>query len=268
MQTPYGRSMVNQYPYLGRSTQQWNQQREQALTAPPDQRPQAVQQYVREAGLLQQVKNNLRPKTYSAPRCIIAPAEQTNLLELDPKLIEDTSAAGLAAKEEARIASLVGIEKALVLIQRGQADDARQELIATVQNTPDDGPALNALTLLHLAARQDAPAVQSFIAALRLSPAFAELKPSDWGLSGPEASEAASRLTAQAKRTGGSRGAETLLLAAALRASQGQTQVARLLAEQAWTMDTQGTIEELVLGLTSSWPESAPAGNRKPKPAS
>lgn len=268
MSTPYGRSMVKQYPYLGRSPQQWRQQREQALSSPPEMRPAAVQTYIREAALLQQVKHHLTPKVYSAPRAIIAPAHVTNLTELDPKLIEDTSTAGLAAQQQNRIANLRGMEKALALRDRGQFQLAREELLATVANAPEDAPSLNALALLHLGARQDAQAVESFIAALHISPVFGELKPTEWGLTLPAASEAASRLTSQAKRLGGTTGAQMLLLAAALRASTGQSEVARRLAEQAWAMDTHGTIEELVLGLTSLWPESAPAGNRKAKPAS
>lgn len=267
-QTPYGRSMIQQYPYLARSSQQWQQERDRALRAPVEQRPAAVQQFLREAGMLQQVRRTMQPRVYSVPRQIIAPSQHTNLQELDPKLIEDNSVQGQRDREEARIASLSGMEKAVILRDRGDLVAARQELSATVEQFPEDGTALSALTVLHLASRQDGEAVLRFIQALHLSPAFADLDESAWGLSGPAAAEAATRLTAQAKRTGGTNGAQMLLLAANLRASQGQITTARRLAEQAWDMDQGKTLEDAVLGLMSLWPDSSPPGNRKAKPAS
>jgi len=267
-QTPYGRSMVKQYPYLGRSSQQWQQERDRALRAPVEQRPAAVQQFLSEAGMLQKVRRTMQPQVYSIPRQIVAPAQHTNLQELDPKLIEDNSIQAQRNREEARIASLSGMEKALILRDRGDFAAARDELIATVEQSPDDGAALSALTVLHLASRQDGEAVLRFIQALRLSPAFADLDESAWGLSAPAAADAATRLTSQAKRTGGTNGAQMLLLAANLRAIQGQITTARRLAEQAWDMDQGKTLEDAVLGLMSQWPDSAPTGNRKAKTAS
>lgn len=264
----YGRSMVQLYPYLSRTPQQWEQERHKVLAAPPDQRVQATQTLLREAGLAQQVRRNLQPRVYSVPQINSGPDVVTNLHELDPKLLQDDSVAGLASRQAAEIASLSGLEKARWLQKSGDVVAARTELEATTALNPEDAVSLNALAVLQVRGLQVEAAAKAFGQAIRISPAFSKLDFSDWGVSPSVASESASRLMALAKRCSGRAAVDALLLAAAIRAGQGNLPVARRLAEQAKVREPGVETESLIMAVSAQWIDNSKNGNSGAKPAS
>ncbi len=276
MRTPYGRSMAELYPFVARTPRQWEQARKQVMTAPQEQRTGATQQLLREAGLTKQVRKNLQPQAYSTrrwtPQAFSGVNPVTQLHELDPKLIEDDSQAGRALKEAARVAGLAGVERAEVLVQQGDMEQAKAELRATTGLKSEDGAAWGALAALHLGAGNDAEAVRAFGEAVRLSPVFCKIEFGKWGVSQTAASESATRLMGLSKRNSGAFAADALMLAATIRAWQGNQAVAQRLLDQAKVREPGAERERTTLAIASEWGLAgvprAGIGNLRAKPAS